>query len=234
MYSQDDLLPISALQHMVFCERQAALIHIEGLWEENVLTVEGEQMHERVHEQDTETLHDVRTVRGLRIRSLRLGLVGVADVVEFRRCESDNSDRLDELDRGAKLAGQPGLWKPSITEYKRGKPKIDRSDEVQLCAQAMCLEEMLGISIPESSFFYGRPRRRQAVRLEGQLRKETEGVAERLHKLIESRKTPPPEYSRRCRRCSLVEVCLPKAAGSKTRVQTYLKNVLSTGALDEK
>lgn len=223
MYSQDDLLPISALQHMVFCERQAALIHIEGLWEENVLTVEGEQMHVRVHEQDTEMLHDVRTVRGLRIRSLRLGLVGVADVVEFRR------ERTGNPGLSVPLPGLEGLWQPSITEYKRGKPKIDHSDKVQLCAQAMCLEEMLGISIPESAFFYGRPRRRQSVSLDDDLRRQTEGVAGRLHRVIESGKTPPPEYSRKCRRCSLVDLCLPKGLGNKGRVQKYLKNALEVG-----
>jgi CRISPR-associated exonuclease Cas4 len=216
MYSQDDLLPISALQHMVFCERQAALIHIEGLWEENVLTVEGERMHERVHEQDAETLHDVRTVRGLRIRSLRLGLVGVADLVEFRLNSS-----------GVALTGLTGLWMPSITEYKHGKPKIDRSDEVQLCAQAICIEEMLSVSIPESSFFYGKPRRRQVVSLDDSLHHETEEIAGRLHALIDSRKTPPPEYSRRCRQCSLVDLCLPKATGARNKVGKYLSQTIS-------
>ncbi len=152
MYTEDDLIPISALQHLVFCARQAALIHIEGLWEENVLTIEGEQLHERAHDQESETTGDTRTVRGLRIRSLRLGLIGVADVVEFRRTEAPG--------KGAVLNGLPGLWQPYIIEYKHGKPKIDRSDEVQLCAQAMCLEEMLGVSIEESAFFYGKPRRR--------------------------------------------------------------------------
>ena len=224
MYSQDDLVPISALQHMVFCERQAALIHIEGLWQENVLTVEGHQLHERVHEQDTTTLHDVRTARGLRIRSLRLGLVGVADVVEFHRVTSSAE--------GTALDGLPGLWQPSITEYKRGKPKIDRSDEVQLCAQAVCLEEMLGVSIHKSAFFYGQPRRRHPVTLDAELREETEEVAGKLHQMVRSGSTPPPVYGRKCRQCSLVEVCLPKTTGAPNKVQKYLKSVAPAGGED--
>lgn len=219
MYSEDDLLPISALQHMVFCERQAALIHIEGLWQENVLTVEGEQLHERVHSQESSTLHNVRTVRGLRIRSLRLGLIGVADVVEFGQVE--------KLGDGVAVPGiGPGLWQPYIIEYKRGKPKLDRSDEVQLCAQAMCLEEMLGASIRESAFFYGTPRRRQTASLDDTLRQETEEVAGKVHRLLLSGKTPAPVYSHKCQHCSLIDRCLPKTAGSPRRVAGYLKKML--------
>lgn len=219
MYTEDDLIPISALQHLVFCARQAALIHIEGLWEENVLTIEGEQLHERAHDQESETTGDTRTVRGLRIRSLRLGLIGVADVVEFRRT--------DALGKGAVLNGVPGLWQPYIIEYKHGKPKIDRSDEVQLCAQAMCLEEMLGVSIEESAFFYGKPRRRQAAAIDADLRRETEEVADRAHQLLQSGKTPPPEYGQKCRQCSLIDRCLPKAAGSQKKVQRYVNGLFA-------
>ena len=219
MYTEDELLPISALQHLVFCPRQAALIHIEGLWEENVLTIEGEQLHERAHEQERETFGDTRIVRGLRIRSLRLGLIGVADVVEFRHA--------DRSGKGTVLNDLPGRWQPYIIEYKHGKPKIDRSDEVQLCAQAMCLEEMLGVSIEESAFFYGKPRRRQAATLDGDIRKETEEVATRAHRLLQSGKTPAPEYSRKCRHCSLIDHCLPKTAGSQKKVQRYVTNLFA-------
>lgn len=222
MYTEDELIPISALQHMVFCERQAALIHIEGLWEENVLTIEGEQLHGRAHEQDSETMGDARTVRGLRIRSLRLGLIGVADVVEFRRVDSP------ALGVAMPDIG-PGLWQPYIIEYKHGKPKMDRSDEVQLCAQANCLEEMLGVSMPDSAFFYGTPRRRLAVALDADLRKETERVAEKVHQLLFSGKTPAPEYGRKCRQCSLIDRCLPKTTGSPTRVAKYIKKLAESG-----
>ncbi len=221
MYSEDDLIPISALQHMVFCERQAALIHTERLWEENVLTVEGHQLHERVHEQEASTTGDIRTVRGLHIRSLRLGLIGIADVVEFHRVAGPG--------KGVALDGIPGLWQPYIVEYKHGKPKIDRADEVQLCAQAMCLEEMLGASIHESAFFYGKPRRRQEVSLDDDLRKETEETVKRTHHLLLSGVTPPPGYTRRCRQCSLVDRCLPRVAGSPGRVKRYMKNLSSQG-----
>jgi len=221
MYSEDELLPISALQHLVFCERQEALIHIEGLWEENVLTVEGEQMHERVHGQEAGTAHNIHIVRGLRIRSLRLGLIGMADVVEFHRvnipAKGVNVPTLED-----------GFWKPYIIEYKHGKPKLDRSDEVQLCAQAMCLEEMLGASISESAFFYGKPRRRQVILLDTQLRSETEEVAGKAHQLLISGKTPPPSYSKKCHQCSLIDRCIPKTAGHDG-VSRYLKNICKIG-----
>lgn len=233
MFSQDDLLPISALQHLVFCERQAALIHIEGLWNENILTVEGRQLHEHVHEQGTATLHDVRTIRGLRIRSLRLGLVGVTDVVEFSRVpEEDDVICSKQPCNTVALDGESGRWQPEIIEYKRGKPKIDRSDEVQLCAQALCLEEMLGVAIGESSFFYGQPRRRHRVILDDVLREETAQTAARLHGMIRSGKTPPAVYSRKCRSCSLVESCLPKIAEAHANVRKYIENMLEIGEGD--
>ena len=122
MFSEDELLPLSALQHLLFCERQCALIHIEQAWAENRLTVEGKNLHAKVHEADDESRGDLRIVRGLRLRSLRLGLVGQADVVEFHK--------------------QGDAWLPFPVEYKRGKPKPEPCDEVQLCAQAICLEEM--------------------------------------------------------------------------------------------
>lgn len=218
MYTEDDLIPISALQHLVFCARQAALIHIEGLWEENVLTIEGEQLHERAHDQESETTGDTHTVRGLRIRSLRLGLIGVADVVEFRRTDAP---------KGAVLSGVPGIWQPYIIEYKHGKPKIDRSDEVQLCAQVICLEEMLGVSIEESAFFYGKPRRRQTAILDAEIRQETEKVAANAHLLLQSGKTPAPEYSQKCRRCSLIDRCLPRTAGATKKVHRYLTSLFA-------
>ena len=133
MYSEDDLLPISALQHLAFCERQWALIHLEGVWAENQLTAEGRVMHDRAHEPGTESRGDIRISRGLRLRSLRLGLSGIADVVEFHRC-----GRPDDVD-GVCLPGVSGSWAPFPVEYKRGRPKSGPFDEIQLCAQALCL-----------------------------------------------------------------------------------------------
>ena len=227
MYTEDELIPISTLQHMVFCERQAGLILIERLWNENVLTIEGHDLHERVHTEEADMRNDVYTVRGLRIRSLRLGLVGMTDVVEFHRINTRANTRMT-----ATLPGHTGCWQPFIIEYKRGKPKIDHSDEVQICAQAICLEEMLNISIRESSFFYGRLHRRYPVTLSKELRQETERIAERIHLMLSSGKTPAPIYNRKCRRCSLIDQCLPKIV-SRLSVHNYLKKAIASSGKEE-
>ena len=183
MYSEDELLPISALQHLVFCERQWALIHLEQLWSENILTVQGHIMHERVHEAEREVRGNVIITRGLPLRSLRLGLIGKADVVEFIAIGDDSKEE------GIALEGQTGFWKPIPVEYKRGKPKIDCSDTIQLCAQALCLEEMLHIRITEGSLFYGTPHRRIQVRFDSVIRTETEQAVARLHFMTQVQKT---------------------------------------------
>lgn len=221
MYTEEELLPISGLQHLAFCERQVALIHIEGLWEENVYTAEGKILHKHAHEEGSEAVGDLRIARGLRLRSLRLGLVGVADVVEFHRVANPGAKTSVEL------PGVQGRWQPFIVEYKRGLPKLDRMDEVQLCAQAMCLEEMLDVEISSSAFFYGKPRRRDVVNLDSSLREETEKVALHLHALIDSRKTPTALYSAKCERCSLIDHCLPRMPRGQASVEIYLRNALS-------
>ena len=219
MFTEDESLPISALQHLAFCERQWALIHLEGMWEENRLTAEGRLLHNRAHESETEVRGDLRIARGLRLRSLRLGLVGRADVVEFHRVVGGGD--------GIQLDGAPSLWKPLIVEYKRGRPKIGHEDEMQLCAQALCLEEMLGVSIPSAAFFYGEPRRRSDVALADSLRKETEALAARLHTLSRAGETPAAEYGRKCNSCSLVGVCLPKATGGQRSAQRYFRRSIA-------
>ena len=230
MYSQDDLVPLSALQHMVFCERQAALIHLEGLWEENTLTVQGRQLHEHVHEEGAIMLHDIRTVRNLKVRSLQLGLTGATDVVEFTRVEEESSDEILNFPRHiVTLAGESGFWQPKIIEYKRGKSKTDRSDEVQLCAQAICLEEMLGIDIRESYLFYGQPRRRQFVLLDEILRELTAQTAARFHEMITTGKTPTAVYNKKCKSCSLLELCMPKTTGAKRDVRKYIETSIFAG-----
>ena len=215
MYAEDELLPISALQHLSFCERQWALIHLERVWEENQLTAEGRVMHERPHESGTEERGDVRIARGLRLRSLRLGLFGQADVVEFHRVTGEEG--------GALLDGVAGRRQPLIIEYKRGHPKIGHEDKIQLCAQALCLEEMLGTPMPLASFFYGEQRRRLEVVLDDALRKETEDLTRRLHELTRLAKTPLAIYAAKCRRCSLFDICLPKATNGQISVQKYLQ-----------
>ena len=208
-YTEDDLIMLSALQHYAFCQRQCALIHIEQVWQESGLTAEGRIMHERVHEQDRESRGNVRIEYGLPLRSLRLGLIGKADVVEFHRINKDT-------------------WQPFPVEYKRGKPKVDHCDLIQICAQAMCLEEMLSVSVPSGAIFYGRTRRRLDVSFNDNLRKETEDVARQAHELIASGITPPPVYEKRCKSCSLIAECLPKTAGKKSSVKRYLMKMIET------
>jgi len=231
MYSEDELLPISGLQHLAFCERQAALIHVEGLWADNVLTAEGHLLHERVHRGELETHGEMRVARGLRLRSLALGLTGMTDVVEFRRVHGEGDAGACSDHFATELPGVAGRWRPFLVEYKRGLPKPDNRDEVQLCAQAMCLEEMLGVTIPAAALYYGRPRRRHPVPLDQQLRTETISLAGRLHRLVASGTVPPPSYSRRCRRCSLVDHCLPKMARSAASVEKYLRQAVTGGEL---
>jgi CRISPR-associated exonuclease Cas4 len=202
-FTEEDLIPLSALQHLAFCERQCALIHIEQMWDENRLTAEGKIMHERVHEVGDESRGDVRIERGVPLRSLRLGLIGKADVVEFHRLEA-------------------GKWQPYPVEHKRGKPKPEDCDKIQLCAQAMCLEEMLGVEVPSGAIFYGRTRHRLDVEFDGALREETEKAAKQVHDLIRSGHTPKPVYTKKCKNCSLISHCLPEVLQKERSVKRYL------------
>lgn len=219
IFSEDDLLPLSGLQHLLFCERQWGLIHIEQQWEENRLTAEGRLLHDRVHDAGTETRVDLVTARGLALRSLRLGLSGQADAVEFHRVPAGPP-------QGAPLDGRQGWWRPFPVEYKRGRPKADACDEVQLCAQAICLEEMLGVEIPSGALFYGAERRRKAIEFSGSLRAQTEELARRMHQLYAARATPPAVYSKKCERCSLIGRCLPAAVSKRDAVKRYLARAL--------
>lgn len=202
-YTEDELIQLSALQHIVFCERQCALIHIEQVWSENLFTAEGRILHDKVDTADRESRRNIRIEYGVPMRSLRLGLIGKADVVEFHR--------------------HGDTWVPFPVEYKRGKPKPTNCDKVQLCAQALCLEEMMNIEILEGALFYGQTRHRLDVKFDSALRKETEVASVRLHELIESGITPKAEYSKKCEKCSLVELCLPKASN---KASSYLLKVL--------
>jgi len=218
MFDEDDLLPLSGLQHLMFCERQWGLIHIEQAWDENCLTAEGRVLHDRVHEAGAESRPGVRTARGLRLRSLRLGLVGQADVVEFHQSED-----------GVALPDLEGLWRPFPVEYKRGRPKRDACDEVQLCAQALCLEEMFGGEIRAGALYYGQPRRRKDVAFGGALRARTETLARRMHELYRSGTTPPAVYEPKCDSCSLIARCLPRLLAKPPGVARYLARALAVG-----
>ena len=184
--SDDDALPISGLQHLAFCQRQWALIHLEQVWVENVRTAEGRLLHERADLPGESRRASVRTVRGMWLRSERLHLTGRADIVEFRP-------------------------DPYPVEYKRGKSKPNDCDTVQLCAQALCLEEMLETTIARGAIFYGSPRRRLEVDFTSELRHRTEGLTATMHGLYRSGVTPAATPGPYCRNCSLVDVCLPEA-----------------------
>jgi CRISPR-associated exonuclease Cas4 len=212
MYSESDLLMLSALQHLAFCERQCCLIHLEQAWSENRLTAEGRILHERVHEQEAESRGNVLIVRGLKLRSLRLGLSGVADVVEFHKVEEG---------AGICLPGKRGFWRVYPVEYKRGKPKKDGSDEIQLCGQAFCLEEMTGAKIETGALYYGSQHKRNEVVFSEALRDKTDAMAKRLHELFEAAVTPGAVYEKKCDNCSLFDVCMPEAGGGKS-VEKYL------------
>ncbi|MBI5558718.1 MAG: CRISPR-associated protein Cas4 [Deltaproteobacteria bacterium] len=204
IYTEDDLLPLSALQHLLFCPRQCALIHIEQLWQENLFTAQGRLMHDRVDQSGRESRKDVRVEYGMPLRSMRLGLIGKGDVVEFHRMDSKEG------------------WQPFPVEYKRGKEKKENWDKVQLCAQAICLEEMLGLAVPAGALFYGKNRRRQDVVFTDELRRETEETALKLHELIGAGRTPQSVYSKRCDSCSFYEICLPKILEKRRKIDRYL------------
>lgn len=214
MYPEDQLLPISALQHLLFCERQCALIHVERLWAENRFTVEGQHLHRKAHHGRDEWRGKVRIVRGLWIRSLRLGLVGQADVVELEPAPSAVVDQSNSMT--GKLSLQldrqncPPCERVTPIEYKRGRPKKNDSDRVQLCAQAMCLEEMFGVTIDAGELFYGKRQRRTHVEFDQFLRSAAQVAALRLHQMIASGETPPAVREKKCDSCSLFNLCLPE------------------------
>lgn len=208
MEDDDDLIPISALQHYLYCPRQCALIHVERLWTENVHTAEGRRLHERTDQPTGDTHRWARVARALPLVSEALGIVGVADVVEFR---------VDEDTR-----------QPYPVEYKRGRPKAHRADEVQLCAQAMCLEEMLGTVVPEGALFYDKTRRRRLVIFDDSLRTLTRDTIAAVREMLRARTTPPATYeSARCDACSLLEQCRPQLLPVGQAVAAWLRRQLT-------
>lgn len=198
--AEDALIPLSALQHYLFCTRQCALIHVEQIWAENGATAEGRLLHERVDAGGTETRSGLRVERGIALRSLTLGVTGKADAVEFHGC----------------------LPQPVPVEYKRGKPKPHRADEVQLCAQAICLEEMFGVLVPEGALFYGAVRRRSRVVFDAELRALTARVAAETRAMIAAGRTPAPVLTPGCRSCSLQDACQPGRLQRPPRVARWL------------
>ncbi len=200
MYAEEDYLMLSGIQHFAFCKRQWALIHIEQQWAENYRTTAGELMHKKAHDEGSfEKRGDLLIVRGLRIASHELGLSGQCDVVEFHQSEE-----------GIDLFGYDGKWIPLPIEYKHGTPKENKADELQLCAQAACLEEMFQTSISQGFLYYGENRRRSKVEFTQDLRSEMRKTAQKMHEMFKRGHTPNVKTSKRCKACSLANLCLPK------------------------
>lgn len=216
-YDEENLLALSGIQHFAFCKRQWALIHIEKQWEENSKTVEGKQLHERVDDSEFfESRREILSSRSIPIASADLGFIGVMDMLEFRKHSS----------KGIKITKREGCWIPVPVEYKRGKPKESAIDEVQLCAQAICLEEMLNVLISEGFLYYGETRHRIKVAFNESLRSEVARLSREMHKYYELRETPKPVYKKHCKACSMYDICMPKLQSKKTSVNKYIqKNI---------
>lgn len=203
-YKEEDFIPISALQHFVFCERQWSLIYLEQMWIENHLTVEGRLLHERVDSGVSECRKIMKVFRSLRLRSLSHGITGVSDVVKFYYKKDGSFLRCEPI------------------EYKRGKPKTDLCDSVQLCAQALCLEEMLEIEISKGFLFYRKIKKSIPIEFDLALRKETTRCIQEIRALTEAKKTPLATYTKKCNRCSLFALCMPKQMNNFYRTEGYL------------
>lgn len=211
MDEQDNYLMLSGLQHYAYCRRQWALIHIEQQWAENVRTVDGNLFHSRAHNTTaTEKRGDILITRGLSVKSEQLKMTGICDVVEFHKDKN-----------GITLFGYPDTWLPYPIEYKRGAPKTNNADKLQLCGQAMCLEEMLLCDIHEGSLFYGETRRRFPVIFTEELRDSVKKAAAEMHDLWERGHTPKAKMHKGCNACSLKEICLPKLGKAK-KVSAYI------------
>lgn len=212
-YRADQLLPLSGLQHFVFCRRQWALIHVERQWQENALTAEGRIMHRRADDPFfTEKRNNVIVARSVPVSSYQLGLSGICDVVEF----TASAD-------GVRLPGRENKYLAAPVEYKRGKEKWDACDEAQLCAQAMCLEEMLLLDIPQGYLYYGKTRRRVAVDLTQELRDLVANMSLEMHEYFRRGYTPRVKISKACRSCSLADLCLPRLQTRRVPASQYIQ-----------
>lgn len=210
MYSEEDFLALSGIQHFAFCERQWALIHVEQQWNENLLTVLGDLVHARAHDEAIrEKRGDALVVRGLDVRSFKLGLAGKCDVVEFR----EDKD-------GFPIQGEEGMWRVVPVEYKRGKKKQHDADRLQLCAQSICLEEMFCCEIKAGYLYYNETRSRERVELDSSLRAAVQDMSLKMHKLFSQRCTPTATKKPACRSCSLESLCIPQMT-NKESVEAY-------------
>jgi CRISPR-associated exonuclease Cas4 len=222
-YTDDKLLSLSGIQHFCFCKRQWALIHVEQQWQDNLRTQEGHFVHERVDDPFlNESRGDTVISRAFPLVSYSLGLTGIADVIEYTWS-----------DTGIEIPDHDGRWLMKPVEYKRGKPKIDERDEVQLCAQVMCLEEMFGVRIDEADFYYNEIHRRQSIPITDDLRNLVRSLADEMHTVFRKGITPEAESGKNCTLCSLIDVCMPKLTGKKSSVRNYIgKHIQEACTLD--
>jgi CRISPR-associated exonuclease Cas4 len=219
MFSEDDLLPLSGLQHMAFCERRWALVHVEQIWENNRFTAEGNLIHQKAHSGEIESRPGVLVRRTLPIHSFRLGISGQADIVEFQPAASGQ--------HGVILDGRRGTWRPYPIEYKRSRDKAgSQAYRIQLCAQAHCLEEMLRIDVPEGAVYDAATRRRQIIAMDARLRAAVESTAKHMHELFSFGVTPAPIFKKACKSCSLIERCFPERIGQPRSIEAYYRRFL--------
>lgn len=216
MYRDEELLMLSGIQHFYFCKRQWALIHIEQQWSENGATMEGKFIHENADDPFfMESRKNTFISRAVPLVSYNLGFIGVADIIEFKKSS-----------KGVVLKGKEGLWIPNVVEYKRGKPKEDRRDIVQLVLEVICLEEMLECSISSSDFYYNETRRRVKVEITSELREEVIMLGQEMHSIYDKKLTPPAIKGKICRNCSLVDICIPRMTNKKVNVSNYIERYL--------
>lgn len=221
-YPEDKWLSLSGIQHFSFCKRQWALIHIEQQWQENALTTAGMLEHDRAHDyNESETRGNLLIMRDLKVFSRKLGITGACDVVEFHRTED-----------GVEIHGRKGKWCPYPIEYKHGRPKAENADRLQLCAEAMCLEEMLACTISEGALFYQGIKRREYVQLDQNLREQVSELTRQMHELFERGTTPKVKPKKACSNCSLREICLLtllKKPSVEEYICSHIDDLFNTG-----
>ena len=214
-WNEEDYLQLSGLQHFVFCRRQWALIHIEHQWAENFRTIDGAVFHENAHNTGfQESRGDRFITRGVSVCSSELGVSGQCDVLEYHRGST-----------GIPIAGKDGLWQPYPVEYKRGSPREDTGDTLQLCGQAMCLESMLCCDIPEGALYYGEVRRREKVAFTPELRNQVRQMLAEMHELYRRGYTPKVKPTKSCNACSMKDLCLPRLMKTRS-VSAYLREAM--------
>ncbi|HEL0718514.1 TPA: CRISPR-associated protein Cas4 [Streptococcus equi subsp. zooepidemicus] len=212
VYVEDDYLMLSGIQHFQFCKRQWALIHIDQQWVDNEAMAHGQILHTRAdNPYIKEKRKDFFLSRAMHISSACLGLYGIMDVVEFHKDDS-----------GVMVKGKRGRWLPRVVEYKRGRPKKDRRDIVQLVAQTMCLEETLNCQIAEGSLYYHSVNKKVQIAITDELRREVQELANQMHRFYGAKELPKAEYFKNCQLCSLVEVCKPRISKKVRNVDRYI------------